>query len=242
MKTPRFRFFAPIILQRIAFAFASILMILVLLAGGAALGLDRFVAKLTASQSNSADVRLVSMIDHQMAVLQRQVREYIASGSAEELSQAEDSYQAVKRNIGAAKAAAATIVRQATFEVMEKAADSYHSGFARIVEAMHKRNDLVSQRLTKLAETMLGRINKINQSASAGGDFENAYYAGVVQEKLFSARGLVTRFVDTGDTAAANAANAGMKDVYRVSTDLLSRLNDVSQQKAVAEIMKTLPG
>jgi methyl-accepting chemotaxis protein len=241
MKTSRPGLFTPSIFQKIALAFGSILMIMLLLAGGAALGLDRFVAKLTASQSISADVRLVSMIDRQMAVLQRQVREYIASGRAEELTLAENSYQAVRRNIGSAKAAATTDARRATFDVMDKAADSYHSGVAKIAEVMRKRDDLVSQRLAKLMEKMLGLLNGINQAASASGDFENAYYAGVVQEKLFSARSLVTRFLDTGEAPAAAAANAGIKDVYRVSTDLVSKLDDVSQQKAAAELLKTLP-
>jgi methyl-accepting chemotaxis protein len=241
MKTTRLRLFTPSIFQRIALAFGSILIILILLAGGAALGLDRFVVKLATSQSISDDVRLVGIIDRQMAVLQRQVREYIASGRAEELSQVENSYLAVKRNIAAAKAVAAANGRRATFEVMEKAADSYHSGFARIVEVMRKRNDLVSQRLTKLSESMLGRLNEINQGASASGDFENAYYAGVVQEKLFSARAHITRFLDTGDAAAVTAANAGMKEIYRVSTDLVSKLDDASQQKAAAELLKTVP-
>src|SRR4051794_36571362 len=92
MKLPRLLFFTPGIFQKIALAFGCILMILVLLATGAALGLDRFVAKLAASQSISADVRLVGMIDRQMAVLQRQVREYIASGRTEELSVVQNSY------------------------------------------------------------------------------------------------------------------------------------------------------
>src|SRR5882724_4067692 len=126
MTMPRFRFSLTLsVFQRIALAFGCILSLLVLLAGGAALGLDRFVAKLAASQAISADVRLVNKIDQEMAALQRRVREYLASGRAEELSQIETAYQTVKQNIEGAKAMA-TGARRAAFDDMEKAADAYH--------------------------------------------------------------------------------------------------------------------
>jgi methyl-accepting chemotaxis protein len=229
------------IFQRIALAFGCILLLLVLLAGGAAIGLDRFVAKLAASQAISADLRVASMIDEEMAGLQRRVREYLDTGRQESLAEIETSYQAVTHDIGLARSAAAGSERGARFAEMEKAADAYHSGFAKIVDGMRKRSDLVSHRLADLAEAMRGKLSEINQASFAGGDFENAYYAGVVQEKLFSARAQITRFLDVRDPAAAQGASAAIKDVYRVAADLVSKLDDASLQKAAADLLKMLP-
>ncbi len=229
------------IFQRIALSFGCILLLMVLLATGAEVGLNRLVSKLAASQAISADVRLVSAIDSQMATLQRQVREFIDTSRPELLTEIEASNEAVKKNIGLARAAAAGSQRAAAFEEMAKAADSYHDGFTKIVDVMHKRSDLVTQQLTGLAEKMRGKLSEINQASFAAGDFENAYYAGVVQEKLFTARAQITRYIDTSDEAAAKAAAATIKDVYRVATDLVSKLDDATQQVAAADILKTLP-
>jgi methyl-accepting chemotaxis protein len=229
------------IFQRIALSFGCILLLMVLLAGGGAVGLDRLVDKLAASQAISADVRLVGQIDGEMAALQRKVREFLDSGRPELLGEIETAHQAVKKNITLARTAAAGSQRGATFEEMEKAADSYHDGFVKIVDVMHKRSDLVTHQLADLAESMRSKLSGINQASFAGGDFENAYYAGVVQEKLFTARAQITRFIDTSDPAAATAAGATIKDVYRVASDLVSKLDDASQQVAAADLLKTLP-
>src|SRR5579872_3430595 len=99
MTMPRFRLALRLsVFQRIALAFVCILSLLVLLAGGAALGLGRFVEKLSTSQAISGDVRVVNRIDQEMAALQRRVREYLASGKPEALTEIETAYQGVKQN------------------------------------------------------------------------------------------------------------------------------------------------
>jgi methyl-accepting chemotaxis protein/CHASE3 domain sensor protein len=235
------RAFSLSILQRIALAFGCILLLMLLLAGGGAVGFSQLIEKLTASQAISADVRVVSEIDSEMAAMQRKVREYLGTGRPELLAEIEAAHQAVKRDIGLARAQASGR-GTAAFEDMEKAADAYRSGFANIVELMRKRNELVTQRIAELAEKMRGKLNEINQASFAAGDFENAYYAGVVQEKLFAARAQITRFLDTGDASAATTARAALKDVYRVASDLVSKLDDPSQQMAAADLLKMLPG
>src|ERR1700722_5991387 len=85
------------IFQRIALSFGCILLLMVLLAGGEGVGLNRLVAKLAASQAISGDVRLVSEIDGQMAALQRQVREFLDTGRPELLAEIDASHQAVKK-------------------------------------------------------------------------------------------------------------------------------------------------
>ncbi|HZS83441.1 MAG TPA: HAMP domain-containing methyl-accepting chemotaxis protein [Stellaceae bacterium] len=228
------------IFQRVALGFGCVLLLLLLLAGGGAIGFGSLVAKLTASQAISADVRLVGDIGEEMAGLQRKVREYLDSGRPELLAQIAKAHDAVKKDVGAAKAAAAGTERGATFEAMEKATDAYRAGFVKIVELMKKRAE-VTKRLNDLAESMRGKLNDINQAAFAEGNFENAYYAGVTQEKLFNTRSQITRFLDLGDPAVATAAKAALKDIYRVASDLVSKLDDPAQQDAAAQLLKTLP-
>ena len=228
------------IARRIASAFACILMILVFLAAGATIGLDQFVNKLAASQAIGEDLRLVSTIDRQMEGLQRYVREYLSTGAAEALTKVESAHNAIKQNIASARQRASGD-RAARFADMEKAAESYHQGFEEIVRVTRKRNDLVSRRLTELAETMRNKLGEINQIAFGGGDYENAYYVSSVQEKLFVARAQITRFLDTSDDAAAAVAGSAIKDIYRVVTDLVSKVNDVTLQKPAAELVKALP-
>ena len=132
------------IFQRIALSFSCILLLMVLLATGAELGLSQLVAKLAASQAISGDVRQVSAIDGQMASLQREVREFIDTGRPALLTEIDTANEAVKKNIGLASAAAAGSPRGAAFEDMAKAVDSYHDGFTKIVDVMKKRSDLVT--------------------------------------------------------------------------------------------------
>ncbi len=237
------RFFAAIslsIFQRVALGFGCVLLLLLLLAGGGAVGFASLVDKLSASQAISGDVRLVGDIGEQMAGLQRKVREYLDSGRPELLGEIEAAHGAVKKNVALAKDAAAGTERGATFAAMEKAADDYSSGFGKIVELMKKRAD-VTKRLGDLAEAMRGKLNEINQASFAEGNFENAYYAGVTQEKLFNTRAQITRFLDVGDPAVATAAKVALKDIYRVASDLVSKLDDPAQQAAAALLLKTLP-
>jgi methyl-accepting chemotaxis protein len=226
------------IFHRIALGFGCVLLLMMLLAVGAAVGFDTLVSRLSSSQAISADVRLVGEIGEQMAGLQRKVREYLDSGRVELLTEVDASHSDVNKNIARAKAAAGDGSSRSAFDAMEKAANDYNVGFGRIVELMKKRADL-TKRLSDLAEAMRLKLNAISQAAFAENNFENAYYAGVVQERLFNARAQITRFLDRGDAAVANAARDGFKDVYRVGADLVSKIDDAAQEADASDFLKT---
>jgi len=234
-------FLSPSIRQRIGLGFAGMLLLLVVLAGGAMYVLRDLGQRMTAFQSTANDAALVSSIDRDMATLQRQVREFLSTGRQEMPPRIEALYQSIKAEIAVAGNATASAESADAFRKIAVAADSYQSGFARIVELMLRRDDIVGKRLNPALDVMRQKLAEINQSASAAEDFENAYYAGVVQEKLSTLRAQQARFLITSDDQVDKDARATIADLYRSGTDLVSKLNDAEQLAGAKAILGQLP-
>jgi methyl-accepting chemotaxis protein len=227
--------------QRIALGPAGILLLLGFLAGGAAIGLGSLADRLHASQAISADLQLVSAIDGRMAAMQRMVREFLDTARAEVLGKVEPTYKSIAADLAMAAARTRSQERAAAFKRIAAAAEDYHKGFDKLVALTQKRDEIAAKNLNPLDAQLHKKLAEINQSSFAGENFENAYYAGVVEDKLFTAHSHLTRFLDTGDEAAEKAARQTIKDVYRTTTDLVSKLTDAQETKAAAEILKALP-
>jgi methyl-accepting chemotaxis protein len=229
------------VFQRIALGFSSMLLLMIVIGASGAIGFSELTARLAGSQALSVDLQHVSRIDSAMAALQLQVREYVGTGRAELLPAIEKSTGSITADIVADIADSKSAARQAGFKQIEDQADAYHQGFRKLAELMEQRNTLATQKLASLADLMRTKLAEVNQASFAAGDFENAYYAGVVQEKLSTARAQINRYLDTSDPAAAVSAHGAIKDVYRVASDLVSKLDDPAQQLAAAQLLKQLP-
>jgi methyl-accepting chemotaxis protein len=227
------------IAQRIALGFGCMLLLLGVLAGGASLGLRDLAGRIGSFEAMAGDVELVSRIDGQMAALQRKVREFLATARPELLGEIDSLHAAIQQETGAV---AASADRAAAFKRITVAVEAYHQGFGKIVALTKARDDVVAQRLNPALDTMRAKLVEINQASSASGDFENAYYASVVQERLSTLRAQVSRFLDTSDEAMVKAANQTIQDLYRTATDLVSKLNDRDELAATGVMLRQLPG
>jgi methyl-accepting chemotaxis protein len=244
---PRRRFLlSPGIGLRIAFGFGVMLVLLCLLAAGAWYALSDLGARMTAFRATAEDVERVSAIDSDMAAMQRRVREYLGSGDPQAKDKIDTAYRTLKDEINAAAARGGGAAESAeAFRRIDAAADRYHQGFNRIVELMRLRDVIVGEKLNPALKTMRDALATINQSASGSEDFENAYHAGVVQERVSTLQAEEVRFLITTDAAHLEAieaeVNATVADLYRASSDLVSKLNDPDQLAAAKAILLRLP-
>ncbi len=92
---------------------------------------------------------------------------------------------------------------------------------------------------------MRDAVVSINQGASGSDDFENAYYAGLVQEKVSTLQAQQVRFLITTDAnnlkTVVDEIMSTIHDLYRTNSDLVSKLSDPAQLAAAKELVAQLP-
>jgi methyl-accepting chemotaxis protein len=227
--------------QRIALGFGCMLLLLGLVAAGAGVAFGDLGRHVTAFEATTGDVELAGRIDAEMAALQRKVREFMSTGRQGLRDDIDKLYGTIKQDIGAAGRAAGSADSAAAFGRIDGLVNDYHKGFDEIVDLTKTRDTIWKERLTPTIEKMHAKLVEINQASSAAGDFENAYYCGVPLESLSTLRAQTVRFLDTGDQSAADAATRSITDLYRSTTDLLSKLTDPEEVASAAEVLKLLP-
>ena len=110
---------------------------------------------------------------------------------------------------------------------------------------MRERDQIVTGTLNPLLKNMRDALVSINQGASGSDDFENAYYAGLVQEKVSTLQAQQVRFLITTDAnnlkTVVDEIMSTIHDLYRTNSDLVSKLSDPPQLAAAKELVAQLP-
>ena len=229
------------IAQRIALGFGCMLLLLGLVATGAGIAFGDLGRHVKAFEATTGDVELAGRIDTEMAALQRKVREFMSTGRQGLGDDIDKLYATIKQDIGAAGRGAGSADSAAAFARIDGLVNDYHKGFDEIVDLTRTRDTIWRERLIPTIEKMHAKLVEINQASSAAGDFENAYYCGVPLESLSTLRAQTVRFLDTGDPSAADAVTHAVTDLYRSTTDLLSKLSDPEEAASAGEVLKLLP-
>ena len=221
--------------QRIYLGFIGVLVIAGIAIAIQLSGLFKADKEFVRFEDMATDALLASEINADMAKLQLNMREYIASRSADDLAAAQEFERQMREGIALAEEEINKPERAERVESMAGSIDLYASGVERLV-ALYERRDALVQALDDMGPEIRKSLTEINATATRDGDLETANLVGQVQANLLLARLYVSKFLLTNSASDADRAVSELATV----TSQLSALDRSIQNPVRRQILATI--
>ena len=231
--------------MRIAVGFASILVLLAVVAGAGYLGLANSERSTQQFSGITQNYERVVTVDTSLAQMQREVLAYAATGSADAEKQVRDLQRVITDNATQAMAAFLSDERRAAMARLLETFKQYTAGFDEVVKAKAEQNK-VDTVMRPLGTRMQAVLSELIKSGVAKNDLAVAARAGAAQELLLASRLNVNVYfaIPNGNFAKAAIDNVGK--LPAALDELRKVVTDAEDQRRVEEIAsmagKYVPG
>lgn len=191
-------------------------------------------------ENMATDALIASELNADMAKLQLNMREYIATRSDESLSAAREFERQMREGIALAVDEIHKPERAERIAAIAGSFDGYSDGIQRLVELYERREVLVSQ-LDALGPEIRKSLTTINQTATRDGDLESANLVGQVQEVLLLSRLYVAKFLLSNKKTDGTFAIEGLNTVLSQLSELDKSLQNPERRRLLAQITQEIP-
>ena len=182
------------------------------------------------------DALLASEINADMAKVQLNAREYIATRSQADLDLVRDFIGQVEEGVTLAQDEIRKPERAELVARIASAIGAYKSGFEELVGLYAERDKLVQGALDVMGPQITEGLTFVNETATRDLDYESANLTGQVQEDLLTARLYVGKFLLNNRFEDAERARAEMNEVKDALQSLRASIENPRRKAKLAEI------
>lgn len=222
-----------LIKTKMGLGFGSVLVLLsvVLVVGVSAL--QRTDEGISDYRNLAQDTNLSGKLQANMLMVRIKVKDYLIANNDEDLQQFRDYLLEMKALIDTAKHEIQKPERASLVGDIGKALDTYQGAFDDVVRLVELRNNVHDSRLVPNGEKMRMAIEDIIESAYQDGDYNAAYHAAHVQEKMLLGRLFVVKFLQSNLNSDFEDATKNMELLVAREVEDLNELLQSPQRRAL---------
>ncbi len=195
--------------KKIVLGFSAVLVLLVVVGGGAFNGLTTASDGFTEYREMARDTNLSGRLQANMLMVRMNVKDFIITGSDKDLEQYADYLKKMHGFLEQAKNDIQDPERAKKIEFVDKEVEEYQKAFDQVIEFKKKRNHIFYDILSVDGPKMEKNLTAIMTSAEKDQDIEAAFHAGLALRNLLLGRLYVVKFMDSN----------AQKDVDRVEAE-----------------------
>lgn len=214
--------------------FGVIVAIAIISGAVAVMAMLRFEESYAVFADMADDALLASEINADMAKALLNTRKYINSRSEQDLAAAHDFIGQVQEGATIAVDEIKKPYRAERVALIDSQIDVFANGLDKIVVLYAERDDLVKNKLDKIGPDMRKDLSKIANTAAADGDFETAYHAGDMQEKLLLGRLYVKNFLLSNNPTDIERADAELEKANAISVELAKSIENPTRKEILS--------
>jgi len=183
------------------------------------LGITGSSAGFTTYRSLARHSNLAGRLQANMLMTRMNVKNFIISGSKEDIQQYHEYLNKMKRFLIQSQKEITNKARAQKIKFIVNHVKNYEFGFDKVVKLKAKRNDLLDNTLNKIGPQMEITLTTMMKSAEQDSNTRSAYLIGITLRNLLLGRLYVIKFLDTN----------AVTDVKRVESEF-ARMNDDVQK------------
>nr|WP_321445662.1 methyl-accepting chemotaxis protein [uncultured Cohaesibacter sp.] len=227
--------------SRIYAGFATVLLLLVCLAGFSISSFNGQKLSFASYSDMSGDALLVNNLENAVLLSQLSLKDFFATSDNDEKAQFSKRYKDILTLMDAAGKEIHNPTRVALLDKIRLNLAEYKAGFDRVAELTDHRNDLVYKRLGVVGIDIRKLLSDIREGAFAANDYESASYAGTAQEHLLLARLYVMKFLDDNTQEAIDRTLSELSILEDALAQLDTSLQNPQRRMLLSKIQKVLP-
>lgn len=201
----------------------------------AVLAMVRFEGSYAVFEDMASDALLASEINADMAKTLVNARKYINSRSEEDLAETREFIRQVREGAELATEEIKKPYRAERVALINNNIEKFSVDLDKIVVLYAERDELVNNQLDKIGPEISKNLSEIANSAAKDGDFETAYVAGNMQEKLLLGRLYVKNFLLRNDPSDIQRADAELQRANDISADLANSIENPRRRQILED-------
>ncbi len=225
---------------KIGGGFAMVLTLMTAMAGFAVYEVLEIGRDFTGYADVSSDAVALTDFDAEMMTMAWQAGEYVLTFDDDTLKQAQDLQAAVAQRLAELEASLTDPDQAAQLADVAALYDDYAAGFNTVVGEINKIEGIVADTLDPAAIEIRKSLTAIMEESVAAGAFEQAAYAGVVQEGFLVIRKYVESYIDTSEEGAIERVAAEFAAIEPEIARLRSSLVNPSHKALLASVVAKL--
>ena len=216
--------------SKITAASAGILVFLVLIGGIGVVGLSDAGGAVETYRRLGQQTNEAGRIQALMLEMRQQSTRFLLTGDPEVGATVRRLAGEAAQTIDKARSLLADAALLQTVDHMAQEIARYQEAFAATMELQAQRSKAIAE-LDEIGPRLEGALDKIMDSASAAGDTDAAYLAGMALRHMLSARISATRYNVDGSPALASQTRSQFTDAASRGGAMMARLTDLDRRK-----------
>ncbi|MBF0449712.1 MAG: MCP four helix bundle domain-containing protein [Candidatus Magnetomorum sp.] len=190
------------IAKKIIIGFSCVLLLMIVMGIVSLLALKKASNGFNEYREMARDTNLAGRLQANMLMVRMNVKDFLITGSDQDLEQFNDYFQKVEEFTSEALREINDPQRAAKINAVDKEKEDYHNAFNRVVEFMKQRNHAVKDILNIKGPLLEKTLSSIMDSAEKDNDISAAFHSGVSLKHLLLARLYVVKFLESNDQAS----------------------------------------
>ncbi|QJB56304.1 methyl-accepting chemotaxis protein [Pseudodesulfovibrio sp. zrk46] len=218
--------------------FGSVLALLLIVSGLALWALGNSTDGFSQYRGLARDTNLSGRLQANMLMVRMNVKDFIITGSDQDLKQYDDYYKSMRGFIETAqneiqKPERAELVDKADQRVVE-----YGKNFDQVKQFRVERDQIVNEILNKQGPQMEQNLTRILDTAHRDGDMEASFRAGIAMRNLLLGRLYVVKFLDDNSQASIDRVHKEFAALAEEMNTLEQNLQNPERRRLLNEIIQ----
>jgi len=226
--------------KKLGFGFASVLALLVIIAGVALQALGTADGGFGEYREYARDANAMGMAQAELLGARTKVKDFVAKGDAESARQFWTDSEHFDASVSEAAARIDDPDRSATLAEAVQAKKDYDGFFRKVESLMAERDRLVGDVLNQKGPAMEQGLTAMITSAEEDGDMNAAYHGAMALRSLLLGRLYVMKYLDTNRRSDAERVDTEFADVRRIMTTLEQKVEDPERRRMLAAVADDL--
>lgn len=223
--------------SKLTAGFGGVLALLVLLAGIAYWALEDSTQGFTDYRALARDTNLGGRLQANMLMVRMKVKDFIISGSEEDVKQYQQYYDEMSGFMERAQAEIDNPERASLVDAADERVKTYGAGFLEVTDLQGQRDQLVNGILNVKGPLMEQKLTTILTSAQRDGDMEAAYRGGMALRNLLLARLYVVKYLEQNDQASVDRVHSEGATLKEELETLSQSLRNPERRQLLTEVL-----
>lgn len=197
----------------------------------------KFEGSYAVFEDMAEDALLASEINADMAKALLNTQNYIKSHSEQDLAIARDFISQVREGGEIAVGEIKKPYRAERVELIVRQIEVFSAGLDKVSALYVERDDVVNNKLDVIGPAMRKDLTSIAEGEAQEGDFESAYLAAAMQEKLLLGRFYVKNYLLNNKPSAIERANAELDKANEISLQLVKSVQNPVRKEILADML-----
>ncbi len=226
---------------QVSLGYALVMLLLIVVSTASYIGLEKAINGFNDYRGLARDANLAGRVQANMLLVRLYAKDYILKHNAEAIDRFKERFEILDSLVKEADKEIQKPERAEKIDFVITAIDDYNKAFDKVVKFMHRRDEVVKQRLDPNGLAMRKAMTSIMDSAYKDGDADATFYAGDVQEALMLARLYATKYLNTNDQKDADRAHYELDNAVAERVKLLdSNLENPQRRKYLEDFYQAM--